>query len=289
VAPEGVATALIQIFGATGAVPGASAQGHVLIDDVALLGSATTPDAVEAVLNGAFEFEDPDNFDCAESWLCIGSQPPILNFFDSVSGIYSMQLKVQNDGTPTPNSSEIQQDILVEGGTITPGATYDFSFWANQVKTGVSYVQQYQVQWLNSVGAPLPGGIAFTPFAAGSGDWLQTKVEGLVAPAGAATALIQIVASTGAVASAAAEGEVLIDDVSLSSPVTPTILPASSADGIEISWTSEVGKLYQPKSSPDLMSFGNFGPAIEGDGGVQSAVDVRTLLEKFYQVVETTP
>lgn len=290
VAPAGAQTALIEILGNTGAVPGATAQGEVLIDDFTLVSAATGPAVEEAVLNGDFEILDFNDPFCSESWICDGTQTPqnVVPLDGAFDGIAAMELRVENDAAALPNSSEIRQDIAAAGGTITPGTSYDFSFQAKQLSSGVSYVQQYRLQWLNEAGAPLPGGIDFTNFTAGP-EWTEIRVNGLMAPAEADTAVIQVIASTGAVAGAIAEGAVLIDAVSLGASIPPTILPASSEPGLQITWGTEEGSTYQLQRSLDLQDFTDFGPPIMGDGRMWSAVDSITNAQQFYQVVESAP
>ena len=43
------------------------------------------------------------------------------------------------------------QDEQLQGApAIVPGLTYMFSFWAQQILSGVGYVQQYSLLWLNA-------------------------------------------------------------------------------------------------------------------------------------------
>jgi hypothetical protein len=248
--------------------------------------------AESAVFNGDFETESFSDPTCAESWICFTTtdQAPTRITSDSRSGDASMRIAVVNDASAMPNTSEIQQDVSNVGGFVIPSETYQFSFWAKQISSGVSYVQNYRVQWLDAGGAILEGGVGFNSFTGGDDEWIEIKASDLVAPANAATAYIQIFGATGAVAGDTARGEVLIDDLMLS---TTTIRPygtddAVAAEGVRISWDTEEGKSYQVESSDtDLDGFANFGPAILGDGQSASLSDLVSPGAKFYQVKET--
>ena len=202
-----------------------------------------------------------------------------------------MQLQVLNVGA-TPNGSEIQQNtnsiLDNENGAITPGSSYTLSFWAKQISSGASYVQEYRVSFLAEGGAELPpGGGSWQGFSAPvGGDWQQKTLSGLVAPAGAVTALIQIVGKTGAVDGGL--GEVLIDDVSLLSSGfgSPTPLAAATVPAVEISWQSLAGWDYQVQSSGDLATWSNFGGVIPGDGSLKAVYDTMANPSKFYRVGE---
>jgi hypothetical protein len=247
-----------------------------------------TQDTVtDAALNGDFELDDGGT--CAQNWLCRGSQLPTRITSDFRNGTACIRLAVDNSSMPTPNDSEIQQNITNEGGSVVPGQSYDFSFWAKQISSGVSYVQRYKVDWLDGVGAILGGGVGFLDFSGGAGTWKEITASGLVAPEGAATALIQIFGTTGAVADPGAIGEVLIDDLSLSTSETIDFdtLEAETAPGIGVSWPTIANKIYQVKSSTDLINFTDFGTPITGDNTQKTAVDSITPLMKYYKVVES--
>ncbi|NNC89984.1 MAG: hypothetical protein HKN82_16120 [Akkermansiaceae bacterium] len=238
----------------------------------------------DVAVNG--DFEIPDEFDplCPASWQCIGTQLPTRITSDKRSGDASLQLKVDNGMTTDANQAEIQQNVTAAGGTITPGATYRFSFWAKQISSGISYVQQFRVQWLDDIGAPLGGGVGFNNFAGGNGVWLETFVDDLVAPANADTALIQIFAATGAVEGGL--GEVLIDDLTLAVATDNVVntLTTTVGDAVQVCWESMAGKSYQPQCSTDLQSFTNLGPALLSDGSDLSFIDAVTPPAKFYRV-----
>jgi len=244
-----------------------------------------------AIQNGGFE--DPQSEDplCPNLWTCVTNiaQAPTRITTDARTGTASIRIRVQNDATGTPNSSEIQQNVTNQGGFVIPGTTYDFSFWAKQVSSGTSYVQQFRVQWLDDQSGILPGGVGFDNFTGGDGVWKEIKVPGLVAPPNASTALIQIFGATGAVAGTDAEGEVLIDDVTMGT-ISSTffeVIPANSAPGVSISWPTTPGASYQAKSSNTLENFTNFGDPVIGDGDIHSVFEPVSDPGKFYLVEET--
>jgi hypothetical protein len=168
------------------------------------------PVTTEVVANGGFDYDTGLTPDTAQNWNSVQSQPPVWINTDGHTALGCMDLAVTNT-TATPNGAEIQQNTILQGNPVTPGESYNFSFWAKQISSGPSYVQNYAVQWLNG---PAYISQASASFSGGSGTWAQITANGLVAPAGATTALIQIIGNTGAVLGG--YGEVLIDDVSLS-------------------------------------------------------------------------
>ena len=64
---------------------------------------------------------------------------------------------------------------------------------------GPSYIQQYQVQWLNGAGGVV-GGSGLVNFNGVIGTWTRVSAPGLVAPASAVDARIFFRFVTGAVA-----------------------------------------------------------------------------------------
>ncbi len=240
--------------------------------------------AVEAVMNGDFEIDD--GLGGAGYWNGIQSQPPIRITTDSHGGTACEKISVLNVGA-TPAGSEMQQNTVNSGGpAITPGNTYNFSFWAKQISSGPSYVQRYKVSWLDGDGI-IKGDSGWFDFVGGTGSWAQLTKPGLVAPTGAATALIQILGVTGAVEGGL--GEVLIDDVTLvtgGGVASSAVLPATVTPAVEISWPSIGGKNYQVKSSTDLSTWGNLGGVIPGNGSIKTAYDAMIDARRFYQVLQ---
>lgn len=250
---------------------------------------------VNDAVNGDFEIEGSVDPFCPEHWECLTNDEQLPtrvtlsgDGIEPFEGDASVQLLVENaDGVAEANSAEIQQNIVNQGGFIEPGATYDFSFQAKQMSFGVSYVQQYKLTWLTDEGNVL-GEVGFFDFVGGDGTWNKISSTGLVVPAGATSALIQIFGTTGAVPSVDARGEVLIDDVQLvrSEAGEPTIIPAMASEGVTVTWDSEDGVNYQVKAGTDLQNLTNFGAEVTGDGTPLSVADTLSDPAKFYQVEE---
>lgn len=243
----------------------------------------------EVAING--DFEDNDS-GCPFSWECIGVSAEVITT-DAFSGNNSLRIAVQNDSSATPNQSEIQQNISAAGGTIVEGAAYDLSFQAKQLSFGVSYVQNYRLQWLNEEGAIVSEAFGFTPFTGGTNEWVEVKRSSLVAPTGASTALIQIFGATGAVEGASAEGGVLIDLVSFEGEAAlgaGTVVEAFGFEpGVGIEYSTEEGKFYQTQISSDLVNFDDIGPLFEGNGG-RAAIGTQFDEDRaYFRAIEVSP
>lgn len=250
----------------------------------------SVPAIQEAAYNGSFALpgeiaEDADGWNPAQSQL-----PTRLTAGGRTDNGACMQLKALNVGA-TANGSEINQNtnsiLDNENGAIVPGNSYTLSFWAKQISSGPSYVQEYRVSFLAVGGGELPpGGGSWQGFSAPvGGSWEQKTLSNLVAPAGAVTALIQIVGKTGAVDGGF--GEVLIDDVSLLSSGfgSPTVIAAATLPAVKVSWPSTTGQDYQVQSSTDLSTWTNFGGVISGNDSIKAVYDTMTD-KKFYKVGE---
>jgi hypothetical protein len=251
----------------------------------------SAPTITETVFNGNFS-EAGDFADEADGWNPVQSQlaERLLTGGRTDDGP-CMLLSVLNS-TADPNGCEIQQntknaDSLNPGaGAVIPGNTYNFSFWAKQISSGVSYEQRFRISWLNDIGAVI-GDAGFQNFPLPvTGNWVQLTQNNLTAPAGATTALIQILGVTGAVLGGS--GDVLIDDVTLLSTGfgTPTVLAATATPAVEISWPSTSGQDYQVQSAPNLVDWTNFGGVISGDNTTKAVYDTISLPAKFYKVGE---
>lgn len=82
-----------------------------------------TPVAVRNVaVNGGFENADGDPM-LAQGRRALGTQAPVRITTDRRSGMASMQIRVQNDDTPTASTCILQQNIVEAGSMITPGDT----------------------------------------------------------------------------------------------------------------------------------------------------------------------
>jgi beta-glucanase (GH16 family) len=237
------------------------------------------------IVNGGFEAV---NGSSVSNWSLSGSDLPVLVSTNSHSGQFSMSLAVTNPAS-TPNNSEIQQNVASQGGSaVVPGQTYNFSFWAWQAGSGVSLVQNYSVTWLNSSGNSV-GTYGWISFTGGNGSWTQISANNLVAPTNAVNALIAIYATTGAVAHG--YGDVLIDDVSLGSatPGQTNVLSAVAQPGVQMSWPSTSGGLYDVQWTGNLSgnNWSNLVTSLAGNGNTNTVVDVfGTNQCRFYQVVQ---
>jgi hypothetical protein len=244
----------------------------------------STPGTQEGVFNGGFEDEGVLASE-ADGWLGNQSQPAVRITSDFRTGTACMRLSVLNVGA-APNGSELSQDIINAGGEITTGSSYTLTFWAKQISSGPSYVQEYRVSWLAAGGAEVVAGGWQNLPSNSLGVWTQKTLTGLVAPAGAVTAFIQIVGKTGAVEGGF--GEVLIDDVSLAASgfSSPTLITSSTTPAVQISWPSTTGKSTRVQSSTDLSSWTNFSSVVVGDNTVKAVYDTVEGAKKFYKVGE---
>lgn len=246
------------------------------------------PSLQETVYNGSFA-EAGDFTDEAKGWQPVQSQLAFRQTTGGRGNSACMRIDVLNSG-PNPNGSEIQQNTNnVSGNTngqITPGNSYTFSFWAKQLSLGVSYEQRYRVSFLNGSGGIVGGGNFQNFTAPVGGDWTQFTQSGLVAPAGAVSALIQILGVTGAVDGGF--GAALIDDASLVSQGfgPASVVPSTTAPAVEIRWPSKSGKTYQVSSSPNLQGWTDFGAPINGTGEILRVMDTPLGSSKFYTVEE---
>ena len=200
-------------------------------------------------VNGGFESGSGGS---ATNWQTAASQPPSRSSAEAHSGSFSMR-SLLNNATPAPNEGLLEQFVAAQGGTVTGGQTYDFSFWAKQVSVGPSYVQQYQVQFRNSAGGVV-GGSGLVNFNGVIGAWTRVSAPGLVAPANAVEARVFFRFVTGAVAGG--HGEVFIDDVALDSgggSGTTNILPGTTQRVARISWLTTVRRRVSAaiKHGPD--------------------------------------
>ncbi|MEJ0089429.1 MAG: family 16 glycosylhydrolase [Limisphaerales bacterium] len=224
----------------------------------------------------------------ASNWTTVGSQPPMRVNTGAHGDSYSMQLLVTNTAS-TANTSEIDQNVTAAGGVpVIAGQTYTFSFWAKQISSGVSYVQNYGITWRNSGGGTV-GSTGLHGFSAGNGVWSQFTVNNLVAPANAVNAYLQIYGATGGVLHG--YGGVLIDDVALSFATASqtNVIAAVVQPGIQVSWPSIGGSLYdvQWTDNVDGGNWSNLVSSITGNGSTNTVSD--TLGDdqcRFYRVVQ---
>ena len=233
------------------------------------------------VANGGFETGAGGN---ASNWTSYGAEPPYRVNTNSHSGTWSMLLADTNKAT---GGIQFQQDEQLQGATaIVPGLTYTFSFWAQQILSGVGYVQQYSLSWLNSSDSIISTTSA--NFSGGSGYWSQITLPGLVAPPNAAGARINFNCTTGAADNWA--GAVLIDDIALntSSAGTTNVLTATVQQGWQISWPTAAYATYGLERASSLGStnvWTDYGINFTGTGNPVSVFDpISTNQYDFYRV-----
>jgi hypothetical protein len=188
------------------------------------------PVLTEEVQNGGFETDD--GMGGALSWPPIGTMPATRITTDFHSDTASASLYVTNADI-TAQTSILEQNVVNQGGlTIIPGNTYQFSFWAKSLGKNPSggYIQQYNPQWVDGTGA-IVGPVNWVNFNPAEGIWTQISSGPIVAPAGAVSVLVQVLAATGGIAGD--YGGVLIDDVSLTTttPGTPTVIASTVQSG----------------------------------------------------------
>ena len=244
-----------------------------------------TNGAGNIMANSGFE---TGNGSVAGSWTTGGTQPPNRVSTDAHAGTYSMQLFVTNTAA-TANTSEIDQDVAAAGGLpVIPGQTYTLSFWAKQISSGVSYVQNYGITWRNSGGGSV-GSVGLSGFTAGNGAWSQFTVNNLVAPANAVNAYLQIYGATGSVLHG--YGGVLIDDVALSFATGggTNVVAATVNPGIQVSWPSTSGSLYDVQRTDDLggNNWSNLVSSVTGNGSTNRVSDTFGSNQyRYYRVMQ---
>ncbi|MGL4399857.1 MAG: di-heme oxidoredictase family protein [Luteolibacter sp.] len=236
-------------------------------------------------VNGGFE---SGNGVAADKWTTAASQPPTRTNSEAHSGSHSMRCSVVNVGAAAAEGL-LSQMVVSQGGSITGGQTYNFSFWAKQVSSGPSYIQQYEVQWRNASGSVV-GGSGLQNFSGVIGTWTKITVPNLAAPANAVEARVSFRFVTGAVAGG--HGEVLLDDISLVSssapdsgtPATVNALSVSSRRVARISWPSKTGISYRPVATTNFVTWTPLQPLIDGDGGTKEFTVPMSKSAEFFRL-----
>lgn len=139
-------------------------------------------------------------------WLTALNDAPVRSLTEAKSGLYSLHVALQNEGKQPSEGHLIQRiDDLIGGQTFT------LSLWIKQVSAGISYVQQYKLDWIDEVGQEIESS-GFKAFQGKQGEWIEftAKEE---APPDAVSAVILFRFVTGAVDQA--HGEAFLDDIAL--------------------------------------------------------------------------
>lgn len=219
--------------------------------------------------NGSFEEGD---ISFAKSWTG-AADPPIRSAKEARSGSFSMHCKLTNVGA-RPQEGRLSQRIRGAGSRIEGGKVYNLSFWTKNVSAGLSYVQQYHLEWLGEAGEVLAAE-NYINFPSHPGEWKKHMVPGLRAPGAAVAAMIRFRFVTGAIEEA--HGEVYLDDVVFETgDVDPARQPrpikVETSPASRISWETRRNWIYLPfqvvfDASGDRSSLK---PVITGDGGLVS-------------------
>ena len=96
------------------------------------------------LINGSFE----DDFNEKNGWVRASNAPPVRSEEEAHSGRYSLHSKLKNEFA-LPNEGHLIQ--VVDNGIIG-GEKYDLTFWIKEIDYGVSYVQQYMINWISDTG-----------------------------------------------------------------------------------------------------------------------------------------
>ena len=158
------------------------------------------------LINGSFEDEFNDNE--IDGWIRASNVPPVRSDKEAHSGKYSLHSKLKNERNfAVPSEGHLIQ--VVKNGIIG-GEKYDLTFWIKEVEFGVSYVQQYMINWISDKGQV--GNIGLTNFK-GSKKWTKVLIAKLTAPKDATGVRLMFRFVTGAIEGAS--GEVFIDDIAI--------------------------------------------------------------------------
>ena len=244
-------------------------------------GSNPTP---QSPVNSGFE---NGSATVAEHWSVAGTQPPARSAAAAHTGTSAMRSFLNNVAS-SPAEGLLSQLVVAQGGAVEGGQTYQFSFWAKQVSAGPSYVQQYQLQWLNAASGVI-GGTGLVNFNGVVGNWVKISVPGLVVPAGTVEAQVSFRFVTGAVSGG--YGEVFIDDVLLDNggatsgtPGETRVLAVQPQSVARLTWPTVAGVSYQPLSSNDLSTWTPIPPVITGDGNPATVFAPMTNGSGFFRL-----
>ena len=158
------------------------------------------------LINGSFEDEFNDNE--IDGWIRASNVPPVRSDKEAHNGKYSLHSKLKNERNfAVPSEGHLIQ--VVKNGIIG-GEKYDLTFWIKEVEFGVSYVQQYMINWISDKGQV--GNIGLTNFKGGK-KWTKVLIAKLTAPKDATGVRLMFRFVTGAIEGAS--GEVFIDDIAI--------------------------------------------------------------------------
>ena len=158
--------------------------------------------ADSGLINGSFE----DDFNDKNGWILASNMPPVRSDKEAHSGKYSLHSKLKNEFA-LPNEGHLIQSV---NNGIIGGEKYDLTFWIKEVDYGVSYVQQYMINWVSEAG-PV-GNIGLTNFKGGK-NWTKVSIPKLTAPKNATGLRLMFRFVTRAIKGGS--GEVFIDDIAI--------------------------------------------------------------------------
>ncbi len=206
--------------------------------------TASSSSVSEMIANGGFELGagvDADNWTLLE--FPAGSSVAIADRAGTVpnSGSWHLSLNVVGAANGGP-AAEAQQ--LTQTGSVIPGESYTLEAQIRRVGAfGPGVVSQIAIQWLDSDASHGGGVKGSTGFQGIEGalteNYATFGFAGVIAPAGADAALIQVRLAGGAIAGSS--GEIACDDLTLSSAGGPQG-PDLAVDGDDgTSWVSAAG------------------------------------------------
>jgi len=257
-----------------------------------------TPSMVgNTIANPGFETTEPASYPSpgAANWIIASPQDTNpSNGSASMSvvssyGAYSphggaSMLVIESTTPPSPASVVVPQtNVRSELVPLSGGSNHDLSFFAAHVLKVGGANPQFNLRFYNGERTFI-GESGYESFASIGASW--TKVEkNFNTPAGAAWMSIEWIQALGA-------GNdwhwvTLVDDVELLGAVTPggqSVLLATAAAGLEISWDTEIGFVYQVEATDNLDEFLPLGSMISGDGGPAAMLALSTAPAKFYRV-----
>lgn len=172
--------------------------------------------AANIMINPGFEIGDDDKENAAAAWSTALTQPPSRSQREFHTGGFSMRSVLKNVGA-TPSEGHLMQTLK---GVAVGGWIHELTFWLKQIDAGPSYVQQFQITWIDGAGVEI-GTSGFKAFAGKKGKWTEVRAE-LKAPPNAVSAKVLFRFVTGAVKGG--RGEVYLDDIGLI-PQPPMAVP----------------------------------------------------------------
>ncbi|MEM9238305.1 MAG: hypothetical protein AAGB14_16155, partial [Verrucomicrobiota bacterium] len=176
-------------------------------------------------------------------------------------------------------ATNVRSDLMAVNGN----TNYEISFYAAHVMKQGGANPQFNLRYFNS-SMVFIGENGFESFSSLGSSWTRVS-EPFTTPAAAAYVSIEWIQALGA----GNDGHwvTLIDDVELPVGTVPggqNVLPASVTSGVEVSWPTEVGYLYQVEAGALLDSFTDVGPSYSGNGLEATYFEEIAGDRRFYRV-----